>query len=360
MRVTLMVDSRVNLGFGCVSVTAALALLVTLWPVMGQQHDEGLKARFLEEAPPQWVEYLERSRKSQGALSVSNSWTRDNVKFEASSEFKTNGKRKLLKTVTKESSKGKLKIDQEEVFAVNDRYAFTLRRKGTDSPWILTNLADLRREGIPERIVLRFEDYLRSITQELRLDLRELLSEAVQKPEFLVKYCRAVGPPGEDLVEVGFSWSRKAGDGTKVESGLLVFDPNRYWCLRSAEVESRWDRPFIGRGTQKKRMMTPDPAKLPFTRSCETENETFIENDRTPVRLSCRFQATLSQPERLPANEEFTLSAFGLPEPTEFDERAPWYIWVGFAGVVLVLAAVVLRFRTQVRNLLSWKKSSPS
>ncbi len=48
-----------------------------------------------------------------------------------------------------------------------------------------------------------------------------------------------------------------------------------------------------------------------------------------------------------PTNGEFTMSAFGLPEPAGLGPTVPWYLIAGGLGVLLLLAGAWLRGRSR-------------
>jgi hypothetical protein len=63
-----------------------------------------------------------------------------------------------------------------------------------------------------------------------------------------------------------------------------------------------------------------------------------------------RFDYDLRVPRRLPAADEFRLSAFGLPEPMGMPgpRRSHWYIWLALAGVGAILLALVCKKRARL------------
>lgn len=70
----------------------------------------------------------------------------------------------------------------------------------------------------------------------------------------------------------------------------------------------------------------------------------------------------LEAPAYLPPDTEFTLSAFGLPEPKGivWDRPSRWYLWFIAAAVLALAVAGYLRYRSQRRTKLGPSNSAPS
>ena len=64
------------------------------------------------------------------------------------------------------------------------------------------------------------------------------------------------------------------------------------------------------------------------------------------------WEYDLIEPSPLPRDEEFTLSAFGLPEPPTSNNDAPirWYLWLGLAGIGCILLAAYVHFQKRRRT----------
>jgi hypothetical protein len=72
-------------------------------------------------------------------------------------------------------------------------------------------------------------------------------------------------------------------------------------------------------------------------------------------RREMRMEYDVDEPNSLPPDEEFTLSAFGLPEPRGLEWKKPtrWYLWLAVGGSVCLICgaslAWVKRWRTEQR-----------
>src|SRR5262249_42250879 len=71
----------------------------------------------------------------------------------------------------------------------------------------------------------------------------------------------------------------------------------------------------------------------------------FVLDDGDTNRQEYRIDFDLSVPRRLPPEDEFTLPAFGLPEPPGAGRRTVLgtYLWVALAGVSCLTLGVVLQ-----------------
>jgi hypothetical protein len=56
----------------------------------------------------------------------------------------------------------------------------------------------------------------------------------------------------------------------------------------------------------------------------------------------------LQIPVTLPSEGEFTLTAFGLPEPTWMVKKPMrWYLWVALAGIISLALAALFRWKAR-------------
>jgi hypothetical protein len=310
---------------------------------VSQEGDEALKRRFLREAPPQWEEYDRVSRELQGVLAFSGTDSLQNSQDDSRLEYKTNGRGTVLRIFGKTKSKGKANPQHDEVYGFNPRYAFELRRKAVEAPWVLTKHLERRTGTDLGRATTRINSYLTCINFGVRCGYtREPLAELVRKPDFRVGSCRKVQKDGEELVEVAFTYSFTEGPKkwrTNLK-GKLLFDPRQYWCWRSGDIQVTGDTingTLKLRGTQSNK----GDELPPLSRVWESEGDWVFPMAGVRNRKKLRYEATLSRPAELPADEEFRLSAFGLPEPVGvvWDKPTPTYVWLlAAAGVVGALA----------------------
>jgi hypothetical protein len=336
---------------GSVAVLFVLVLALGSPQGFGQESEE-LKQRILQEAPSRSEEYVRLSGELQGVLSISNTGTIDDGEYHAHMEYQTNGKGKVLKVVTKSTSKGMVEQDDEEVYGLNPRYAFTLKRKSSSSPWILTDLIKRSSSTDLGRVGFCLNEYLRCVTYGVLLD-HEPLAEVVHKPGFQIGQCRKVQRNGEDLVETAFTYTKVESKGKKSTlKGTLFFAPNRYWCMRSGEIQETGD---IVSGTQKFQLTQVDNGGVlpPLSRLYESDGD-YVSSYGEKNRQRIRSDVTLRQVTPLPSDEEFTLTAFGLPEPAGMEQPLNrWYLWAALAGIICLGLAALLGWWTRRTRTIS-------
>jgi hypothetical protein len=324
-------------------------LAVSLAPkAEAQEHDEALKQRFLQEAPAQWDQYLQRAEMLQGK--IIDHFLNDPADPEVQQfEYKTNGKGKVCTFESKSRKERKENPWDKEVFGTNPRYAFHLRRTTSEGPWALLQLVDLQKESLPETWSMYYDSiFATEATALVRLEAQPF-SDIVRSPTFGIKYCKSLSLEGENLVEVSFTFDRAPtvrGRPGHVE-GTLLLDPNRFWCRRLADYTVTFaNDPKFQRGTGKFRdeVIGETLGSLPVPQLYRNEQE-FYQDANTKIRLAYRVECDLHVPSPLPKDEEFTLSAFGLPEPPglEWKRPTPWYLWLAVAGIACLVSGVAVR-----------------
>jgi hypothetical protein len=256
----------------------------------------------------------------------------------------------IIVSVTKDRHKeGKSSPSVLTVFGLNPNYGFVLRRRDITSAWTITQLvpfsnkqfrAEFRKENV------FYEDEVEAFTTTLVQLHGELLSEMVNKEHFRVVNCRKVSGAGEELVEVTFDNSHEVKPGSSViQSGSMLLDPQRFWSLRSykARTQSIHSRGHM-EGEILELRTTGEGFPVPVR--AVKESEVVFDADGNKNKQQWTFELDLNVPRRSPSDEEFTLSAFGLPEPAGFGRRpSARYLWLALAGIVCIIVAAYLRWQ---------------
>jgi hypothetical protein len=152
----------------------------------------------------------------------------------------------------------------------------------------------------------------------------------------------------EELAQIAFDNTHQPFSENRpffpIQSGVLVLDPKRSWSLRSAQLN------LMYRGSamkvQAKTEIRDPSAPLPIPLSY-TEIREITTHGQTGNRIETwRWDYDFSSPTKLPPTQDFTLSAFGLPEPpgVEWKRPIPWWVWVAGAGTVLLIAGAIFRW----------------
>jgi hypothetical protein len=206
------------------------------------------------------------------------------------------------------------------------------------------DLIDLKMQELSASYSLRFSLVMPALTAPVRLQA-EPLSELIKKSSFKFVRCREVEWQGERLVEAAFEYPHADESNplaTALQSGIVVLDPSRFWCIRKYEGKLA-GKDFVG------------TVKHEMTELRQTENsilvprkadymESFVVQKRfeNTKRFQTHYDLDVRRP--LPSDADFTLTAFGLPEPLGITSKqpTPWYAWVIGAGIVLVLGGCLL------------------
>lgn len=323
----------------CSSALAVSALLICTTQLQAQASEEQLKQRFRDEAPRRWQEYKAWAQGLQGSS------IRHGKSFKDRVLIKRNAECLLLIDERLESSSADAP-PYGEVYAINPAYSFALKRKGRDDRWVLVGL-QLRKDGIPADIeqVLRPS---RESTPGLIAVYGESLLTLVRQPTFQVFRAAPVHREGEELVQIDFDNTHPVAIGEgffPIQSGSIILDPARFWCVRSYDVRGRHPRQQASRRMD---IELRDPAaKYPVPkRYVEIRDVTTEGSGRSVAQYVTDID--YSEPSPFPADEEFTLTAFGLPEPPgiEWKRPTPWWLW----GTVLAFALLV------VAGVFAWLK----
>ena len=128
----------------------------------------------------------------------------------------------------------------------------------------------------------------------------------------------------------------------------MVLDPATYWCIRSFELDVKT---AVGHGkhTLQTQLSEAPNGSMSIPKLCDYKFE-YALNQGGNFHIEGVVKFNLRIPSQLPPDEEFTLSAFGLPEPFGMESRStPWYVWAGGVAIAcLVLGGVVAWLRKRL------------
>jgi hypothetical protein len=326
-------------------LTGVLIVVLYSSSGFGQQTSEELTRRFLDEAPRGWQEYQSWAEGLDGTVTVSRKLG-DKQLLHAHLEYKHNSRCKMRihrNLLPHAKWEGKL-------LAYNPAYTFTLQRETATNPWAVTEVKKLDEE-VASAVVQELDSPV-LLRSAIRIYKGQLVGDIIGLPAFRVLRATAVNRDGMELVQVEFDNVHPMKEPGKkfcpIQSGTMLLDPNRFWYLRSCELRCKFGD---GEVIAKVENELADPsAKYPLLkRRVTTEDIEDPEQGRLIQKHVNEFD--LHQASRLPPDEDFTLTAFGFPEP--FDVPRPrkwthWYVWTGVGGVLcLVAGLLVLRFRRQ-------------
>lgn len=221
-----------------------------------------------------------------------------------------------------------------EAFGKNDRYRFQLRRNSREQPWVIVALThepgnDVQARWIPQTAMYPL------MVNAVALD------ELSRHPVFQVTGVQKDSSAG--LVDVRFRISdpsARMSDGAQIKftGGRVSLDPTRSWLPVRTEV-----------------MWASGTGRVRDARDFQTETEVSYPTKLVGAEVSgdgsaseADFKETVEKVQlggSVPYRE-FTLSAFGLPEPAG-SRGIPGYVWLAVISVVLLAVGAVLRTRAR-------------
>lgn len=296
--------------------------LIFCSPSVRADESETLKQRFFAEAPRAWGEYRSYAGRLQGA-SERTITIEGKISSIRHLEYKSNPRCKMVLT---QPLFGEELVG--EVFVFNPQYAFSLKRKAKDAPWVLVELnVGTTRVG-PDG----WADFPASCLC-IHAQLYEL-RELIRLPSFRVVRASAVQDAGRELCRIDFE--------SKQTDGVLLLDPNRSWTLHHSSVrEKSANQPSVA--TQDFEVRDP-AANYPILKRWLLHKE--ITNGPKPGKSVAQVveEFDLKEPSTPPEDNEFTLAAFGLPEPLGVKPIPASRNWVWLLAAAVAAAAVALSF----------------
>jgi hypothetical protein len=345
------------------------AIFVSWTGVCFSQNGSDLLARFLTEAPQKWREYRVFSKTIQGRITTATETfdpsgilyrthkiTLKDKKFLTKKgifHVKQNAQ-SALSNVNVETFDFKTKSSQQffNVSGANSRYAFELGKKPSSVDWYLKYLimdpsAKIAADG--QRTIQ--DDVFYQIAPHFLL-LNQTLIEALEdKKANTFKEARIVKRDHGDCVEIRYETRKKIGSVDGPHRGTIILNPDQCWCVLENRIQTRKTNKYDE--TQRWEFEMTDAAKqFPVLKRAK-----FVEGTRTPdgqtiegiTIADYEFTEAVNPPDR-----DFTLSAFGLPEPegVVWPRPFPWYLWFLAIGAVALGAGWYWRRRVLQRREL--------
>lgn len=304
--------------------------------------DAELRDRFVTEAPKRWQEYqiFIKSLQGSGRFDREDFIPRKGISNRRSFGYKQAADCALL-MIQQESEKN----TRCEVFAVNSSYTFSLGRKEPQKPWVITGVSPLTSDNISTEL----QALTARMNQQLSMGLmifndRLLLPIALNTGELQIDGARTALREGKSVVEVQFKHRPKDAANNPVRGGLIYLDPERYWVIEGYEVDAEFPNGkshFTGKNEYKP---GSKGHPIPLKRSIRSKG---ITKDGPGVDFELRTTLDLFEGP-IPPKSDFTLPAFGLPEPIGITPLRPWYLrWyvliTGFGFGCIILGAIYYR-----------------
>lgn len=306
---------------------AWVGLIFILCAAQAKASDAEWRKRFEAEAPAAWEAYQQANRFAQGTCRRDSSET----------EWKCNETCRLARETN-------LTTGDAELLCQNPKYWFRLKRTaGRD--WVLAELHSLggptnaRAQELDKRITA-YTYLMADPVVRLSAD-GQALAETIRSPRTTLRSVAPKDIGGVKVLEVQFDTSPDPKEERQLVGGVLLLDPNRDWLpiSHTAKVRNK-----VGTGTHTFEL-TYGPGRFPPPARVQHQVEYVLEKQQEPWRHAGGSEYAFQVPARLPATAEFTLSAFGLPEPVgvTWPRPTPRYVWFLVAAGAFALLAVGLR-----------------
>jgi hypothetical protein len=178
------------------------------------------------------------------------------------------------------------------------------------------------------------------------------LSDLAAKPTFRIKAITKVVDSGRELLRVDHDTVFDEPNKQTRLQGALYLDPGRCWCLtRVDDVEEIYHRGVHAR-TMKwdiRYETTDHPSGFPLVRASTIRMDGRSDSTGAKVGGEVRCEYEWDVNNRV-TDDQFTLSAFGLPEPVGVTREKPTPVYVWLLAAAGGFGALALLFRWLVRR----------
>jgi hypothetical protein len=300
------------------------------------------KERFFAEAPKRWVDYLHFAH----SLQVT----------ETANRFQGADRSPMISVCTqyKQTKGASMYVSYREFFGpnkseavaegFNPSYSFKLKRPNPHSGWVITQLNVLGQTSTfsDEQRQLQ-ESLLQDVCDCLRLD-NLWLPTLIHDQAFKITAVKPQEIDGLPVVRFDFDYPKPDKDyphkgAMHIKGGWMVIDPEHDWILRDYLVHtSRPENYFIRKTFQIRQGTNNHPIITHFTSEVVSKGEKPFES------IGKGEWETVEQSD-VPL-EEFTLSAFGLPEPPGTQAHGSrLHLWIALVGIVCLGIAALIRWQ---------------
>jgi hypothetical protein len=225
-----------------------------------------------------------------------------------------------------------------------------LRKNGSD--FVCEHL-ELKRHALFSNYLLRkFQTHDEFLLKLCSVD-HQPLADLVKESYFTVVKVESVEQQGRTLVKIEFTCPHQPDNKqrNRAQRGTLLLDPNRNWLICDSTAVGETEN-AVGQMWRRFTSSAGGTAENLIGTLEEDHTWEFREEGKTIVRIRADFNLRLPEPP--PPERDFTLSAFGLPEPpgVTWERSTPGWLYgilVGFALILVsgILYKVIRRLRTQ-------------
>jgi hypothetical protein len=319
---------------------------------------EPLRARFLREGPQGWEGLRTAMQKLEGSY-IGRHILAEQAPMAHQAKFKVNGEY-LVSEETRKDADGK--IVRLLAHGVNLKYKFGLEQNNPPSSWTVTETGppgDRLRMDHPYTRALAM-GFLRFLNAPFTVGAVPI-AEMIREPGFKLIEVDEVVRGGKKLAKVKFKYNppkvtpelgpngvpiRFDAHLTQMRGGWMFLNPERNWALEECELDLEGDEKsscIVGYREVQDGIFLPSHV-------LDKEGPQTWDVAFTELRIR-----------DIPA-QEFTLSAFGLPEPpgVVWEKKGSyWYLWLALAAFASLGAGFLVRLmRRRYQNPVAAQKPS--
>ncbi|HUE72682.1 MAG TPA: hypothetical protein VMP01_17485 [Pirellulaceae bacterium] len=324
------------------------------WQTSRLQASDALKRQVLEEAPRAW-EFLRKRAENRSIVTLMTTSPAEGERSVGKFMSKARGRCQLfieeLITSSGEPRKDAPEPMRVNVYGMNEHYYFQLRAATRDGPYKLVKLQRLPSDAGPDDVPI---DLVRLMWESRNLGMAievEALPEIFKKPYFELLSAEQIVEGDETYIRCKIAYDQPR-DETTFPFGVPLWstsfqvdlDPRNHYRIRRVTTEHDWP-------IQKKTYLLTDELREtnPGEAGVYLREYTSVDKATNQVDSSTKYEF-LELSYGSPAKSDFYLSAFGLPEPPGVRKPGiPAFVWVGGAGIVLVIVAFVVQRRRKER-----------
>jgi hypothetical protein len=261
--------------------------------------------------------------------------------------FKTKGSCRLVELKTKRISNNELDYDTTEVVAINQKYGFKLlRRNHKDTQaWVVKDIdMTIGAKPTDSYFPRMFDQFMMPLADMVNLGGMPL-ETFVKLPGFKIVDTTESEYHGLKAIDVHFECSQPPSKTHSfIRSGTIKLLPSKSWVVVASEVHFSSDQHSSTKSSRVEECYHLE-SNYPLPKRIVTAAvSTFTEGYTS--RRNDKLEYNLYYPTSPPPDSDFTLSAYGLPEPqgVTWERPTPRYVYLLAAAGGFTLLAVVLRW----------------
>ncbi|HZZ81866.1 MAG TPA: hypothetical protein VFE62_25420 [Gemmataceae bacterium] len=300
-----------------------------------------LKDRLFREGPAAWAKYSATAIRLQGDVAEKR-FAEPTKKLHSEVHFKLKQTAGCASMATYGSSNAE---SLAHVSVANTKYRFKMGREDKSKSLAVVEVStDLIDKPPPDRPGLDVVGTVKGVALlpiAIRFNLADDWPSIIASPEFSVTQVVLSVEDGKELVKVDFDLNRgatKENPIRMVEHGTVWFDPSSFWVMRKCIYRMQWGPDGPVKDEQSHYQYRYDKDGFPILK--EVTVMYFDRSATLEARKELSFNLSLADiPER-----EFTLSAYGFPEPdgVVWQTTTRWWLWIGSAAIASVCCGLIL------------------